>query len=72
MSSIIFSEQYGIPCVVPIPGESAQDVIDRCEKEGAVYTGEGEEDYCVQLRPDVGPEIYSKSALMRSIRGQPA
>jgi hypothetical protein len=66
---VTFADQWNIPCVIPQPGETADDVMQRCQEAGAIYTGEGEEDFCVMLRPDVGPEIYSESALRRSLKG---
>ncbi len=64
---LIRSKQYGIPCVVPPPTATAQIVIDKCRTVGAVIDyGDGEE-FCVQLRDDIGPELWTESSLRRSL-----
>lgn len=61
-----FAVQYGIPCVVAVEGARAADVIDECWRVGAVRTVDGEE-FCVQLRADVGPELWTEESLRRSL-----
>lgn len=65
----IISEQYGCPCVVVFPNDCADTVIAHCRHMGAIYREDGPDDecFCVVLRFDVGPELYTESALRRSI-----
>jgi hypothetical protein len=68
---IVRSQQYGINCVVVGPGVTAQQVIDVCREEGAVREVDGVE-FCVELRPEVGPELWTEESLRRSlvVRGE--
>jgi len=60
------ADQYGISCVVAEDGDTAQQVIDFCWEAGATRQIDGIE-YCVQLRPEVGPELWTERALRRSL-----
>lgn len=62
-----FSDQYQIPCVdVEDPASTNADaLISMCELIGAVRRVDGVE-YCVALR-DVGPELWTESALRKSV-----
>lgn len=68
----IWSEQYGIPCVaVENPNTAnAFAVIAMCEGPGAVRDEDPEgREYCVELRNEIGPELWTESALKRSCKG---
>lgn len=62
------SAQYGMACVVAEDGDTAQHVIDYCRDAGAWREVDGVE-FCVQLRPDVGPELWTERSLRRSLGG---
>lgn len=64
----VHSRQYGTPCVIPSPEDGALTVIDHCREIGAVLYDDGEE-FCVQLRADIGPELWTERALQRSGMG---
>lgn len=66
--SIIYAEQWNIPCLIPYENETGDELIERAQMEGAVFYEDGPDDecYCIQLRPDVGPEIWTSTALKRS------
>jgi hypothetical protein len=61
-----YSKQYAIPCVLVASSEPAQDVIDYCREVGAILNSDGEE-FCVELRPEVGPELWTEDALRKSL-----
>jgi hypothetical protein len=64
---IVFSVQYGVPCVVAEAGDTADDILEWCSEEGAVLDhGDGDE-FVVELRPDIGPELYTEAAIRRSL-----
>ena len=63
---VIRSKQYNIACVIPPDTDEAQTVIDFCREVGAVLDYDGEE-FCVMLRPEVGPELWTESSLRRSL-----
>lgn len=63
---LIFASQYNTPCVVVEDGDTAQQVIDRCWDAEAARDVDGVE-FCVQLRPDVGPELWTERSLRRSL-----
>lgn len=67
----IESDQYGCACVVVFPGDTADKVIEHCQRMRALCWLEAdagdEPDFCVVLRHDIGPELYSESALRRSL-----
>lgn len=64
---VTFAAQFGIACVsVENPDTmNADALIAICEDSEAVRYMDGVE-YCVELR-DVGPELYTESALRRSV-----
>lgn len=63
-----YSYQFQRMSVVPLKGETANEIIDRCREIGAVYYEDGPDDECfvVNMRPQIGPEIWTASALQRS------
>lgn len=63
---IIDSEQYGTPCVVAARTDTADAVMARCQAVGAIRDVDGLE-YVVQLRSDVGPELWTDESLRRSL-----
>lgn len=65
---IVRSEQYGINCVVvgQNDNDTAQAVIDVCREEGAVREVDGVE-FCVELRSEVGPELWTEASLRQSL-----
>lgn len=68
MSTTTFSRQYGLPCVIPEPGDTAADILSHCCSTGAVRRLDGVE-YVVQLR-DVGPELWTEGSLRLSLEGR--
>lgn len=70
MSTTTFANQYGLPCVIPEPGDTAADVISHCRSTGAVRRIDGIE-YVVRLRDDVGPELWTEDSLRRSLAETP-
>lgn len=66
-----FSTQYKTAAVVPDGKWSADDLMDECRRIGAVYYEDGPDDECfvVVLRPHIGPELWTESALRRSALG---
>lgn len=68
------SEQYGCACVVVFPGDAGNKVIEHCRNMGAIYREDGATDecFCVVLRFDVGPELYTETALRRSLAADQA
>ena len=66
------SFQYGTPCVIyNDPTETADDVIETCREIGAIFHEEGPDDECfvVELRRDIGPELWTEGALRRNKLG---
>lgn len=69
----IYSTQYETRCLVPDEGEhDADDIIERCRSIGAVFYEDGPDDECfvVTLRRDVGPGLWSESALRRTFKSR--
>jgi hypothetical protein len=66
-----YSPQYNTPCVVALWNESADRIIAHCRRMGAIFHEDGPDDECfvVVLRPDIGPELWTESALRRGRRG---
>lgn len=62
----ILSEQYGCPCVVAFPRDTADKIIAHCRFMGATRRDDGEECFVVALRHDVGPELWTEVALRGS------
>lgn len=60
------ARQYDLPCVIADRTDPAQMVIDRCHTLGAVRKVDGIE-YVVQLRPEVGPELWTDESLRDSL-----
>jgi hypothetical protein len=60
------ARQYDLPCVIADRTDPAQMVIDRCHMLGAVRKLDGVE-YVVQLRPEVGPELWTDESLRVSL-----
>ena len=65
----VHAAQYGITCAVIDGTETvtAAEVIEYCTAIGAVRLADGTE-YCVQLRADVGPELWTGESLRRSLQ----
>ena len=63
-----YSDQYRLPCVgVECPDRTHPDrIIEMCQAIGAVRDID-EIEYCVELRPDIGPELWTEDALRRSV-----
>lgn len=64
----VWSDQYRCSCVVVYPSDKAIDIIEHCRIMGAIYHEDGPDDecFCVVLRFNVGPEIYTEAALRGS------
>jgi hypothetical protein len=60
------SRQYDLPCIIASRTDPAQKVIDRCQEVGAVRQVDGIE-YVVQLRSEVGPELWTDESLRLSL-----
>lgn len=60
-----WSDQYRTPSVIAEEGMSGHDIIAECRRVGAVYYEDGPDDECfvVTMRPNIGPEIWTKRAL---------
>jgi hypothetical protein len=64
---VIFSEQYCCPCIVPPQEYDAQQIIQACVEAEATFQEEpGEPSYVVQLRDEIGPELWTAEALRRT------
>ncbi|MFD5089375.1 hypothetical protein ACFWMR_02150 [Amycolatopsis thailandensis] len=63
---IKYASQYEISCVVPEPGDTADEIIQGCRDDEAVRLVDGEE-FCVELRADVGPELWTEESLRSSM-----
>jgi hypothetical protein len=63
-----FSSQYNTCYVKATEGCEAEAVIDKCEEVGAVFEEYGDRYFVVSIRDDVGPELWTRSALERSLR----
>ena len=64
------SEQYNCPALFPDGGETADDIIRKCRDAGAIFFEDGPDDECfvVSLRSDIGPELWTESAIRKSRR----
>lgn len=65
---VIFSDQFNCACIsVEMPNYmNADALIAICEDAEAILHNDGVE-YVVELRPDVGPELWTEDALRRSV-----
>lgn len=63
-----WSEQYSLPCVsVESPDfANADALIAMCGDLGAIRRVDGIE-FCVELRDEVGPELWTEESLRRSV-----
>lgn len=64
-----FSSQFGVACVcVESPDfMNADALIAMCIQVGAILnSGDGDE-FCVELRSDVGPELWTEASLRGSV-----
>jgi hypothetical protein len=61
----IISQQYKIPCVVAYERDSAEKIIKHARHMRAVNP-HAEDELCVCLRHDIGPEFYTEEAIRRS------
>ena len=59
--------QFNRCCIVPGPNNTVEEIIYACTEVGAVFFDEGERQYIVQLRPEIGPEVWTEESLRRSI-----
>lgn len=68
--TIGYSEQYKTPAIFPDGGETADQIIQMCRSEGAIFYEDGPDDECfvVALRPKIGPELFTEGALRRSYK----
>jgi len=66
---VVFSDQYQMKCYIPEEDDTAQQIIDRCRAAGAVRLVDGEE-FCLEIRPGAGPELWSEDALRRTLNGR--
>jgi hypothetical protein len=67
-SKVFFSGQYEVPCVA-IADPSIVDadwLIKKCREVNAVRNVDGEE-FCVELRYEIGPELWTEESLRRSV-----
>lgn len=64
-----FASQYKTACVILEEGDTAQEVIDRCYEEMALFIEEGEPCPVVDTGRGVGPELYTELSLRRSFTG---
>lgn len=62
-----FSSQYKIPCIVPCGEKDASKIMRHAMVMGAIFIEDTEKLFCVVLRPDIGPELWSKQALIKSM-----
>ena len=68
-----WSDQYQRPCIIiPEKGEryTADNVIAHARRMGAIYHEDGPDDegFVVELRADVGAELWTEEALRRSFK----
>lgn len=65
---VTFSDQFNVACIaVENPDYmNADALIAICEDSEAILNNDGVE-YVVELRPDVGPELWNEDALRRSV-----
>lgn len=68
----IYSGQYNCACIAIEDGDTAEDVIERCQIDGAIFNepvdeSTTEETYCIQFPTRGFPELYSENALRRSL-----
>jgi hypothetical protein len=63
------SAQYGCPAVVARQGMTADDIIKACRDIGAIFHEDGPDDECfvVEVRSEVGPELWTERALRGSV-----
>lgn len=62
-----WSDQYDCPAYKPRPQDTVEEVLEWCVEEGAVWDEDPDgREYCVILREDVGPELWTESALRRT------
>ena len=64
---LIYSQQYRKSCVVISLTDVADDVIAACRANGAVWVDWDHDSFVIQLRDDVGPELWTEAALRRSL-----
>lgn len=67
----IHAEQYGTSCVVIEDGDTADDVIKYADEIGARYYDGEDNMVVVDIGRGVGAEVYTESALRRSMHPQP-
>lgn len=62
------SEEYQCPVIFPEEGDDVEQIIKACREEGAIFHEEGPSDelFVVQLRPNIGPELWTERALRES------
>ncbi len=68
MSKQQYSPQYETAALVPDGTLSPDELMDECREIGAIYSEEGPDDECfvIVLRPEIGPELWTESALRRA------
>ena len=61
-----YASQYGTPCIIIEVGDDLNEIVIEAKEIGAEYEEEpGEWCFVVQF-PNRPPELYTKSALLRS------
>ena len=64
--NVSYASQYDSNCVTAETGDTAQGIIDFCHEVDAIRRVDGLE-FCVELRTEVGPELWTERALRRSL-----
>lgn len=64
-----YSRQFKCQCAIPQQGETADAIIRRCREARALAyePGDPEPLFVVQLRADVGAEVWTEGALRSSL-----
>ena len=67
-TKVVFSDQYNVACVSVESADwiDPDALIAECQANGAIRNVDGTE-YCVELREDIGPELWTEESLRRSV-----
>lgn len=67
-----YAAQYGTPCIIVSKPDlpSADDLIEFCRENSAIFYEDGPDDECfvVDIGRGVGPEIWTARALQGSLK----